>query len=242
MGDQVHIPEYEQEFELVAAEELVTGPAFWFLHLCSWHEEREAVRERFGADTADVDALYEQLADEEHWPVFRVPLGGGHTAVVAHRNFPQDSGIDYFVRHPEWGRLGHLGQMDGHDSGPGLSWHELTAIAAAVPDGVEGLADPAERFLMLLPMLRDIDMPHDAAAVVAQALTDCGIPQEHAQDVAGKILDNSFWQLPSWVVRDGSPIPVCGSDHSPRALPLALGITSDQAGDLADALSGGLRT
>ncbi|MEU9010029.1 hypothetical protein AB0D12_09605 [Streptomyces sp. NPDC048479] len=59
---------------------------------------------------------------------------------------------------------------------PGLSWRELTAIAAAVPDGAEGLTHPAERLLMLLPMLGDIDMPHDAAAVVAQALTDCGIP------------------------------------------------------------------
>ncbi|MCX4821995.1 hypothetical protein OG883_19315 [Streptomyces sp. NBC_01142] len=239
MSKRVHIPEYEQESELMAGEELVGGPAFWFLHLCWWQEDLRALVERFGADPADVDALSDRLTDDDApWPVFRVPFGGGHTAVVALRNFPDDSGIDYFVHHPEWGRLGHLGQMDGHDTGPGLSWKELTAIAADVPDGAEGLTDPAERFLTLLPMLGDIDTPHDAAAVVARALTQCGIPPEHAPHIAGKILDNSFWELPSWVVRDGSPVPVCGASASPRAIPLAQGITAGQARDLAEALSG----
>ncbi|GAA4926265.1 hypothetical protein ACFPM3_09505 [Streptomyces coeruleoprunus] len=234
------IPEYEEEFTLVAGEELVTGPAFWYLHLCLWQEDPDDLLERYDADPADIDALYERLTDEEAWPLIRVPFGGGHTAVAAYRNFPEDSGVDWFVHHPEWGRLGHLGQMDGHDRGPGLSWRELTAIAAAVPEGADGLTDPAERLLVLLPMLGDADTPPEAARVVAAALAECGIPEDHAVDLAGRILDDGFSSLPRWEVREGSPVPVCADDGSPRTIPLAKGITPAQERSLAEALMGSL--
>ncbi|WP_328402446.1 hypothetical protein OHS70_29930 [Streptomyces sp. NBC_00390] len=240
MTERVEIPEYEQEFELAGSEQLVTGPEFWFLHLYMWQGEPRATAESFGADTADVDALYERLFDEDApWPVFRVPFGGGHAAVVAYRNFPEDNGIDYFVHHPEWGRLGHLGQMDGHDTGPGLSWRELITVADDVQAGMPGLTDPAERFLLLLPMLGDMDMPADASRIVAERLTRCGIPEAQALDIAGRVLDNPFWDAPGWEVRDSSPVPVCTGSSSPRfMMPLAQGITAEQTRSLADALAG----
>ncbi|MEU0394201.1 hypothetical protein ABZ208_15735 [Streptomyces sp. NPDC006208] len=75
MAERVEIPEYEQEFELAGSEQLVTGPEFWFLHLYMWQGEPRATAEHFGADTADVDALYERLFDEDApWPVFRGAL------------------------------------------------------------------------------------------------------------------------------------------------------------------------
>ncbi|MFJ8011003.1 hypothetical protein [Streptomyces sp. NPDC096339] len=60
--------------------------------------------------------------DEEAWPAIRIPFAGGHTAVVLHRNYPDDAGIEYFVAHPEWDRHGHLAVADGHYAGPGLAW------------------------------------------------------------------------------------------------------------------------
>ncbi|MFJ8444235.1 hypothetical protein [Kitasatospora griseola] len=92
-------------------------------------EEDEPAAEWFGADEAD--ASYEVLTASGNRPVFRIPFGGGHTAVVRSRNIPDDSGTEYFVTHPDRqpGRHGHLATIDGHQAGPGLSRPEPTHIA-----------------------------------------------------------------------------------------------------------------
>ncbi|GGW91228.1 hypothetical protein [Streptomyces chryseus] len=240
MDDVVRSPLYETRYELVAAEELAEDPAFWLAHLWRTAREPQETAERFGTDTADLDAVLDRLSDEARpWPVLRVPFAGGHTAVVVYRNFPDESGIDFFVHHPDWGRTGHLGSFDGHDAGPGLTWAELTAIAASPADGREGLDDPSQRLLLLLPMLGDADTPDDAAAVVERALTECGIPADRAAETAVHLLDTSFFgDGAHWCVTDVSPLAVCDEPHSPRRVPLARGVTDAQARALADALAG----
>ncbi|MET9514122.1 hypothetical protein [Streptomyces sp. NPDC002994] len=240
MDDVVRFPLYETEYELVAAEELADDPAFWLAHLWRTAGDPEELTERFGTDTADLDAMLERLADEERpWPVLRVPFSGGHTVVVVYRNFPEASGIDFFVHHPDWGRIGHLGKLDGHDAGPGLSWAELTAIAASPADGREGLDDPSQRLLLLLPVLGDADTPDEAVDVVERALTDCGIPAAGARETAAHLLGAGFFGDGAyWYVTDASPLAVCDEPHSPRTVPLAQGITAAQARSLADALAG----
>lgn len=52
-----------------------------------------------------------QLSDaEQPWPVLRVPFAGGHTALAVYANYDDENSIEFTVRHPAWGRLGHLGQ------------------------------------------------------------------------------------------------------------------------------------
>lgn len=43
---------------------------------------------------------------------------------------------------------------------------------------------------------------------------------------------------PSWTVTGDSPVPVCSSRYSPRQVPIALGITPNQAQALVAALRG----
>lgn len=152
----------------------------------------------FGADEADLDEAYEKLVDQERWPVFRIPFGGGHSVVVVNRNFPDDQGTEYFVSHPDWGRRhGHLATLDGHQAGPGLSWQELSHIANTTCDpNSPGVHDPYARLLLLLPALGDEDLPGDAEEAVSAALVRAaGTPVAEAVRVAARLLlDHPLWE------------------------------------------------
>jgi hypothetical protein len=59
--------------------------------------------------------------------------------------------------------------------------------------------------------------------------------------LASRLVDEpGLAHQPRWSVAADSPIPVCSSDYSPRRIPLALGITEEQAHVLAEALAGSL--
>lgn len=240
----VDIPEY-LDTELVAGEQLAREPAFWLAHLLVTMGDLSADADEYDVHPAAFEAMLQRLSDaEQPWPVFRVPFGGGHMAFAAYANFEDENTVEFAVRHPAWGRLGHLGQCGPESAGPGLSWAELTAIAASVPENAsdtEGLVDPAQRLLLLLPMLGDAATPEEAWGVVARALSRCGIPKDVAPRFARELLgtDADDWLVePSWTVAEGNPVPVCSSRYSPRQVPIALGITLNQAQALADALRG----
>jgi hypothetical protein len=243
-AQSVDIPEY-LDTELVAGEELAGEPAFWLAHLLMTMGDLSAEADEYGVTEAAFEAMLERLSDaEQAWPVFRVPFSGGHTALAVYANYEDENSVEFAVRHPTWGRLGHLGQCGPESAGPGLSWAELTAIAASVPEGAEdpgGLVDPAQRLLLLLPMLGDAATPTEASVVVARALSHCGIPGDVAPRFARELLGADAGDLPaepSWTVIGDNPVPVCSSRYSPRQVPIALGITLDQAQALADALRG----
>lgn len=238
------IPEYE-DTDLVAAEGLLREPAFWFFHLMATLGDLDADPEEYGVDAAAYEAMTERLGDaDQPWPVIRVPFGGGHTALVVYANYEDENDIEFRVRHPAWGRVGYLADFGPECTGPGLSWAELTTIADSVPLGAsqdEGLLDPAQRLLVLLPALGDAATPQDAWSIVARALVSCGISEavadSFAQELVGAGPDASGFE-PRWTVGADSPLPLCSSDLSPRRVPLALGITADQAQALAAALRG----
>lgn len=236
MSTGVYIPEYLQDRELVASEDLARDPAFWLAHLLlTMGDPGEAV-EPYGVDTSVYDEMVERLGDHEQpWPVLRVCFGGGHTAYAVYANWEDQNDVDFFVRHPSWGRLGHLGQCGADEAGPGLSWTELLALAASTQEHGEGLTNPSERLLLLLPMLGDADMPAEARAIVASALSHCGI--RATDDLATTLLgEPDSTSEPHWTRTADNPIAVCSSPYSPRQVPLALGITPDQAQALATAL------
>jgi hypothetical protein len=237
---------------LVAAEGLVSRPGFWAAYLMwlSRPKEGEVPKlEWFGADAADTDAVNETLMDEERWPVFRIPFGVGHTAVVLSCNLADDAGTDYFITHPDWGRHGYLATIDGHQSGPGLSWQELVHIAHTPDPTVPGVHPPNARLLLLLPALGDADLPADAANVVCEALLWAGAPAGEAPRVAESLLlGNPLWAPAHWTPSAPSPLSgsedepftgilCCDQPGSPRyALRLAQGITHAQSDLLAHAL------
>ncbi|MEU7278866.1 hypothetical protein AB0A69_08840 [Streptomyces sp. NPDC045431] len=243
MSAAVHIPEYVEDCDLVEGEDLVRDPAFWLAHLLLTMGDPGGEPERYGVDASAYEAMVDRLGDpEQPWPVVRVRFAGGHTAYVVYASFEDENNVDFFVRHPAWGRLGHLGQCGADEAGPGLSWAELITLAASAQDGDEGLSDPSQRLLLLLPMLGDADMPVDARDTVAQALACCGIRTDAADELAATLVgEQDPTGGPRWTVTDDSPIAVCSSPYSPRRVPLALGISPEHAQALANALHGSVR-
>lgn len=234
----VDVPEYVQDRELVAGEELARDPAFWLAHLMLTIGDPGEPSEPYGVDASAYDEMVERLGDPDlPWPVLRLRFDGGHTAYAVYANEEDENNVEFFVRHPRWGRLGHLGQCGADDALPGLSWTELVTLATSTQDAGEGLTDPSERLLLLLPILGDADLPAEAPDTVARALAHCGIRADAAGQLAATLVgEPDPARGPRWAATDANPIPVCSTPYSPRRVPLALGITPDQAQALATAL------
>ncbi|MEU7086782.1 hypothetical protein [Streptomyces achromogenes] len=159
------------------------------------------VPEWFGEDGADVDALSEVLFDPEHWPVFRVPAEGGPGAVVIYRNLDGDYGTDYLLTPPGRSYAEPIASWDGDFSGAGLTWHELIRIVDSPSLADEGVQDTATRFLLLLPLLADPDVPETASARLIAALTTTGAPHETVSTAAEHLLAHLArrpWHDPAW--------------------------------------------
>ncbi|OII60461.1 hypothetical protein BJP40_09915 [Streptomyces sp. CC53] len=183
---------------LTAAEDLAAHPEFRCLYLrLPLTGPQGQLLGAYGLDAADLDAVWERLEDERAWPVLRVPCEGRGTVVVVHRNAPGDAGVDCFLHHPDRPALDWLASDHPTAPGRGLSWHELAALAEAVPAGsgpADGLTDPAERLLLLLPLLRDPEAqaPADAPRTVARALHRVGLPRRHARQLAVRLVDGTL--------------------------------------------------
>ncbi|WP_405926190.1 hypothetical protein [Streptomyces sp. NBC_00035] len=235
---------------IASAEELLGLAGFWPAYFLPGWDGFIEEPGLFGADEADVDAATEALySAREVWPAYRIPLAGGHLLWIVHRNFPDDPGTDYLITHPDWDRDVPLASLEGHFSGPGLSWPELVAVADSAPARAEGVRDPALRLLLLLPAFGDADVPvAEAVSRISGALTAVGVPESAAPEVAERLLDHPFWDGPTWVTQGesplsggttgASPLAVCDGRYSPRVLPPALGGMPAHARALADALAG----
>ncbi|WP_329210900.1 hypothetical protein [Streptomyces sp. NBC_01708] len=177
---------------LVPGEPLLARPGFWSNHLLARCDEgTSAARpspEWFGDDGADTDAMSDVLFDPERWPVFRVPAADGAEVVVIHRNLAGDYGTDYLLTHPGGSAARRMGSGDGEFSGAGLTWQELIRIADTPSLTAEGVQHPAERLLLLIPLLDDLDLPETAAARLGAALASVGAPQDTAPDTAARLL------------------------------------------------------
>ncbi|MFF1561783.1 hypothetical protein [Streptomyces sp. NPDC058279] len=177
---------------LVPGESLLLHPGFWSNYLLAMCSDggcaERPVPEWFGEDGADADALSEVLFDPEHWPVFRVPAKGGPGAVVIYRNLDGDYGTDYLLTHPDRSYAEQIASWDGDFSGTGLTWHELIRIADSPSLADEGAQDTATRFLLLLPLLTDPNVPNTASARLIAALTAVGAPQDTASLAAEHLL------------------------------------------------------
>ncbi|MGX1127830.1 hypothetical protein RKD49_007938 [Streptomyces glaucescens] len=177
---------------LVPGESLLVHPGFWSNYLLAMCSDggcpERPVPEWFGEDGADVDALSEVLFDPERWPAFRVPAEDGPGAVVIYRNLDGDYGTDYLLTHPGRTYAEQIASWDVDFSGTGLTWQELIRIADSPSLADEGVQDTATRFLLLLPLLTDPDVPETASARLIAALTAVGAPQDTASIAAEHLL------------------------------------------------------
>ncbi|MFJ3633835.1 hypothetical protein [Streptomyces sp. NPDC090112] len=177
---------------LVPGEALLLHSGFWsnyLLAMCSIGGCAERPDpEWFGEDGADADALSEVLFDPAHWPVFRVPADDAPGAVVIYRNLDGDYGTDYLLTHPGRSHAVQIASWDGDFSGTGLTWHELIRTADSPLPPAEGVQDAATRFLLLLPLLTDPDVPETASARLIAALIAIGTPPDTASPAAEHLL------------------------------------------------------
>lgn len=229
---------------LVAGEWLLERAGFWSNHLLAMCRFTSGgtrpAPEWFGDDGADTDALSEVLLDDQAWPAFRIPFQGGHSAVVVYRNLIGDFGLDYVLTQADWPRTEVLSSFDGDWYGPGLSWRDIVHIAETPDLAAPGVHNIAARFLLLLPLLADDELPPAAPAHVSAALTAVGAPEDSAQDTADHLLRNG---RPAARNRGGAGSPLSGGsnrhsepDSDESAVLWALTLTRSQSDALADAL------
>jgi hypothetical protein len=204
---------------IAPAEHRLDLPGFWPAYLGPLWDGFAREPELFGADPADVDAAGEALYDTtEVWPAYRIPLPGGAVLWIVHRNFPDDAGTDFLLTHPDRPREVPLASIEGHHTGPGLSWPDLIAVADAAPADAEGVLDPDLRLLLLLPAFGDAETPaEEAVQRISVALTAVGVPVEAAPEAAERFLDHPLWDGPVWSDPVGSPLS--GGTGEVRFLP-----------------------
>ncbi|GAA0274364.1 hypothetical protein GCM10010302_10000 [Streptomyces polychromogenes] len=218
---------------LVPGESLPARPGFWSNHLlpmcglggCAERPDPEW----FGEDGADADALSDVLFDPGRWPVFRIPAEDGPGAVVIYRNLEGDYGTDYLLTQPGRSRAERIAGWDGDFSGTGLTWHELIRIADHPSPAAEGIHDTAVRFLLLLPVLTDPDVPESAPARLITALTAVGAAQDTASVTAEHLLAHLTKRSrhdPTWTsplsgsqTPAGRGVPAAGGETGTGAAP-----------------------
>ncbi|WP_354644424.1 hypothetical protein [Kitasatospora camelliae] len=161
----------------------------------------------FGTDATAAEAAW----DGYLWGAseFRLPLDGGHTLRVSSLEIPTEWGTEVTLHHPDWSpRLLNLATFDRYlaqrlgtperQSGPGLSWTELTHLARTPDRAAPGVHDPRARLLLLLPALGDADTPADAPEVIGTALAAAGVPTPDATDAARFLLERPIWPAARW--------------------------------------------
>lgn len=213
---------------------LLDAAGFWAARLADLSEG--FTPEDFGADAADAGAVLERLHDPAAWPVLTVPLPGGLAIVVHGDNGEEWPSTHYFLTHADWGASLVLASDDQDRIGPGLCWPELLSLLRA-PDGAEGVTDPDERLLLLLPVVGDADVPPEAVDRVVAALVAQGAP-EGCVPLARRLLEgHPMWGVARWSFDAEEGSWLCDGEHSPRRVPLGDQLPADQRATLEWALS-----
>ncbi|MFD7444763.1 hypothetical protein [Streptomyces sp. NPDC059909] len=214
---------------------LLEEPAFWAAHLVDLYEGLPV--ESFGVDAADAGAMLERLYDRSAWPMFTVPLTGGHTVLVHYNSGEEYTSTDYFLHHPDWWTNDLvLASADEDRIGPGLCWPELVALLDA-PAGHDGVTDRHARLLLLLPVLGDADVPAEAVSLVAEALMAHGAPPS-CEPLARRLLQgHPAWGAAPWFFDADERSWICEGEHSPRRTPLGDHLPDEQRAALERCLT-----
>ncbi|MFJ6167333.1 hypothetical protein ACIQH6_19605 [Micromonospora orduensis] len=192
---------YEQE-PLIDGAAFLDDPLFWPTYLSSMvtPEDDSLVTEAFGVKADDCYEYYaRRLRDPDAWPVFQLGLRDGHEVNVVYFNVPREYFCDFLLCRPGGEHALRLATVGGHEMRPGLSWPEL-GTAAGFSGASLGVVAPNARLLLLLPALGDRDVPTEATARVAAALTSCGAGAK-VDELAAHLLESL--PRPPWRNVDG---------------------------------------
>ncbi|MEV6299901.1 hypothetical protein AB0M02_10920 [Actinoplanes sp. NPDC051861] len=153
------------------------------------------------------DDLYDYV-DPDRWEVLRVPLRDGAELAVVFRNLDEDSGVDYLILPGGGAPAILIASVDGHQSGPGLSWPELAGVAARQDDPVRR----ARALLLLAPAFGDAAAgTPEAVALITEAMRTLGATGDVGRAAAALASDEvDFWGHITW--ENGVP----DSDLAPR--------------------------
>jgi hypothetical protein len=187
---------------LVDGAPFLADDQFWPVFL-AFVGAAETAPDAFGVDPADLEQFFAELRSATAWPVFSLPVAGGHRIDIVLRNFDDDAGVDYVLVTGD--RHLSLAAIEGHFRGPALSWPELVAVAGG----------DARRLLLLLPAYADGDRPADAADVVAAALIEVGAATD-VDELAEELLTIQDWDEDTRWHSDGDVV-VCLGDYAYRA-------------------------
>jgi hypothetical protein len=186
---------------------ILAKPGFWACYLRTLMipdpEDRLAAAWRADAD----DDLFDYI-DPDRWEVLRVGLRDGAGLAVVFRNLDEDGGVDYLVLPGGGAEAIPIAAIDGHQTGPGLSWPELAGIAARQADPVRR----AQALLLLAPAFGDAaaDNP-EAVALITGAMRTLGATGDVETAAAMLVSDEvDFWGHVAWAA--GVP----DSDLAPR--------------------------
>lgn len=187
---------YEQD-PLIDGAAFLSDPLFWPTYLSSMlmPQDDSFVTEAFGVEVEDCYEYSDRrLRDPDAWPVFQLGLRDGHEVNVVYFNLPREYFCDFLLCRPGGKHALRLATVGGHEMRPGLSWPELgtTADFSGAPYGV---VEPNARLLLLLPAFGDRDLPPEATARVAAALTSCGAGTR-VDHLAAYLLENL--PRPTW--------------------------------------------
>ncbi|MEU6777623.1 hypothetical protein ABZ912_00365 [Nonomuraea angiospora] len=228
-----------EDCPLVDGSYLLDDPVFWALHVLQIGViGLTDIEEAFGVDLVYAEELENQIFDDDHWPVFTVPLRSTGSIHIIYRNLDGDMGLDYVLTHPDLPHDLGLAAVAADFIGPGMSWPELITIANQPPAaGDRTLLDAAGRLLILLPALGDADLPDTAVPTVAAALSELTTSPD--PDHIAEILlhnDKAYWRPATWEQLSNGAT-VCDEPRS-RRYGVPWECTTDQDVTVTRALAG----
>lgn len=192
---------------------LMAEPGFWAAHFLNQSvEDEDLVTRVWNVPLDTVRAVQALLSRESAWPVFEIGITGGAKLLVVYRNFADDAGVDYLLVPGPDQECVRIAALEGEYQGPGISWRELSAVAALGVTPVE----QARRMLLLAPMLGDTEAaaPAGVASLVEALRLTGGVDdlEEMAELIAS---DNLQWDPARWHT-DSDGLVVCDEPASPR--------------------------
>ncbi|WP_106319987.1 hypothetical protein [Actinoplanes italicus] len=188
-------PDLDVAALLTDGRHLLDKPGFWAAYLRALMiPDEDYVLAAIWNTAADDDL--DDFIDPGRWEVLRVGLGGGAEIAVVFRNLDEDDGVDYLVLPGGGAEAIPIAAIDGHQTGPGLSWPELAGVAARQEDPVRR----AQALLLLAPAFGDAaaDNP-EAIALVSGAMRVLGATGDVEAAASMLVSDEvDFWGHVEW--------------------------------------------
>ncbi|WP_344127918.1 hypothetical protein [Luedemannella flava] len=181
-------PDYLTECEatVYAADGVMGHPAFWSCYLSGPINADPESEAAFEVSTAERDAMWAFLLDQDRWPAVSVRLDEDAWLRIVFRNLEGDGALNFVEERP-----GHPTKVFDpyRDAGCStLTWADLIVLANLPDDRLTW----AQRLILMLPMLEPQELPAEAGEVLDRALGEIGATNR--PPVVATLLDLLGWR------------------------------------------------